>query len=115
MKPLLIFFALSSFLLVSACSLYSPTYFGDSYPSTATVQSYYSTKDINQPYKVIGHMTALTSTTESGQARTRQQVIEKAKTIGADGVVFSEIDVQRNQHTTDDFTIKVEVIKFKKL
>jgi len=113
MKPSLKFFALALFLLVSACSLYSPTYFGDTYSPTSTVQSYYSLKDIKQPYKVIGHMTALTSATESGQARTRQQVIEKAKKIGADGVVFSEINIQRNQHTTDDFTIKVEVIKFK--
>ena len=113
MKPLLSFCAITSFLVLSACSLYAPTYFGDSYAPTSNVQSYYSAKDIKQPYTVIGHMTALTSPTESGQIRTRQQVIEKAKTIGADAVVFSEIDVQRNQHTTDDFTIKVEVIKFK--
>jgi uncharacterized protein YbjQ (UPF0145 family) len=113
MKSFVQFFALSFFLLVSACSLYAPTYFGDTFPSTGNVQSFYSTKDIKQPYSVIGHMNVVTSTTQSGQARTKQQVIEKAKTIGADGVVFSEINRQRNQKTTDDFTIKVEVIKFK--
>jgi len=40
-------------------------------------------------------------------------VIKKAKEIGGDGVVFSALDRQVNQKTTDDYTVKVEVIKFK--
>jgi hypothetical protein len=58
-------------------------------------------------------MNASTGRSEDSQAQTRQMVIEKAKAIGGDGVVFSELNRQVNQHTTDDFTIKVEVIKFK--
>ncbi|WP_437918644.1 hypothetical protein [Sphingobacterium sp. LRF_L2] len=106
-------FILSSLvLLLSACSLYAPVYLGEKYSPTNSVQTFYSTKDIKQPYKVIGHMNAPTTSSASGQARTKQSVIEKAKKIGADAVVFSELDRQVNEKTTDDFSIKVEVIKF---
>jgi|GEM_PF-3412224 len=100
-------------LCVSACSMYSPTYFGSKYAPTNVVQTFYSTEDIKRPFEVIGHMNASTGRAESSQAKTRQLVIEKAKEIGGDGVVFSEINRQVNEKTTDDFTIKVEVVKFK--
>lgn len=101
-------------LCLSACSfLYVPTYFGSRYTPTTSVRSFYSAKDISRPFEVIGHMNASTGRSEDSQAQTRQMVIEKAKAIGGDGVVFSELNRQVNQHTTDDFTIKVEVIKFK--
>jgi hypothetical protein len=58
-------------------------------------------------------MNTTTGRSESSQATTRQMVLEKARQIGGDGVVFSELNRQVNQSTTDDFTIKVEVIKFK--
>jgi hypothetical protein len=106
-------FALGIILCLSSCALYSPAYFGSKYTPTTVVETFYSTKDINRPFEVIGHMNATTGRSESSQASTRQVVIAKAKEIGADGVVFSEINRQVNQSTTDDFTIKVEVIKFK--
>lgn len=98
---------------LAACSMYAPNYFGTKYSPTETVKSYYATKDIDRPFEVIGHMNARTGWSESSQERTRKQVIQKAKQIGADGVVFSELNRQVNEKTTDDFTIKVEVIKFK--
>jgi len=113
MKPVKTFLALSATLGLSACSLYSPTYFGSKYPPTEVVQVYYSTKDIDKPFEVIGHMNALTGYSESVQAKTKQIVIKKAKEIGGNGVVFSALDRQVNQKTTDDYTVKVEVIKFK--
>jgi len=105
--------ALGITLCLSACSLYAPTYFGSKFTPTTIVQSFYSTKDITRPFEVIGHMNASTGRSEYSQAKTRELVIEKAKQIGGDGVVFSELNKQVNQHTTDDFTIKVEVVKFK--
>jgi len=93
---------------LSACSIYEPNYFGSKYTPTETVKSYYSTKDIEKPYEVIGHMNIST-----GRSESRQAVIKKAKEIGADGVVFSELNRQVNRKITDDFTIKVEVIRFK--
>jgi hypothetical protein len=100
-------------LCLSACSTYSPTYFGSKYSATKNVQSFYSASDIKQPFEVIGHMNIATGRSESSQNKTRQVAIEKTKEIGGDGVIFSEINRQVNQHTTDDFTIKVDVIKFK--
>jgi uncharacterized protein YbjQ (UPF0145 family) len=58
-------------------------------------------------------MNASTGTSESSQNRTRKLVVEKAKQVGADAVVFSELSRQSHKETTDDFTIKVEVLKFK--
>jgi hypothetical protein len=113
MKTLNLTFALGIVMCLSACSMYSPTYFGSKYAPTETVQSYYSTKDIGRPFEVIGHMTAPTGRFEEDQAETRKLVIEKAKQIGGDGVVFSELFRHTHAETTDDFTIKVEVIKFK--
>jgi len=100
-------------LCLSACSMYSPTYFGSKYPATKHVQSFYASTDIKQPFEVIGHMNIATGRSEASQNKTRQVAIEKTKEIGGDGVVFSEINRQVNQHTTDDYTIKVDVIKFK--
>ena len=105
--------ALGVMLCLSACSLYAPTYFGTKHAPTTVVESFYSTKDITKPFEVIGHMTAVTGSSETSQAQTKREVLQKAKQIGADAVVFSEINQQVNQRTTDDFTIKVEVLKFK--
>ena len=113
MRALNLIIALGTILCLSACSLYAPTYFGSKYAPTEEVQSFYSNKDIDRPFEVIGHMTAPTGRSEESQARTRQLVIEKAKQIGGDGVVFSEIFRHPHEETTDDFTIKVEVVKFK--
>ena len=113
MKILSLTIAIGIVLCLSACSLNGPTYFGSKYVPTMTVESFYSNKDIDRPFEVIGHMTAPTGRSEESQATTRQLVIEKAKQIGGDGVVFSEIFRHPHEETTDDFTIKVEVIKFK--
>jgi len=106
-------FTLCIILCISACSMYSPAYFGSRYAPTKVVESFYATQDIRRPFEVIGHMNALTGRAESSQAKTRQLVIDKAKEIGGDGVVFSEINRQVNEKSTDDFTIKVVVVKFK--
>lgn len=98
---------------LSGCALYGPVYFGSKYAPTSAVESFYSTKSITKPFEIIGHMNASTGFSENSQTRTRQLVIEKAKAIGADGVVFSELTRQVNQHTTDDYMIQVDVIKFK--
>lgn len=99
-------------LFLSACAVSSPTYFGSKYPATTKITSFYSALDVKQPFKVIGHMNAVTGNSESGQEKTRKAVLKKAKEIGGDGVIFSEINRQVNRQTTDDYTVKVDVIKF---
>ncbi|RYG21108.1 MAG: hypothetical protein EOO07_03460 [Chitinophagaceae bacterium] len=113
MKPFNRMIAIGMALCLSACSLYSPTYFGAKHTPTSSVDIYYSTKNIDKPFEVIGHMNARTGFSESSQESTRRNVIEKAKEIGGDAVVFSEINRQVNENNTDNFTIKVEVLKYK--
>jgi hypothetical protein len=113
MKSLNLIVALGLSLPLSACSLYSPVYFGSKFAPTNVIEAYYSTKDIGKPFEIIGHMNASTGVSEYSQRRTKLSVIEKAKEIGADGVVFSELNRQVNKETTDDYSIQVDVIKFK--
>lgn len=58
-------------------------------------------------------MNARTGWSEYAQQQTRHQVTERAKQVGADAVIFSEINRQSHVETTDDFSIKVQVVKFK--
>lgn len=113
MKPLNFFYLGAITLFISACALYTPTYFGSTYPPTTTIQTFYSAQDIKQPFEVIGHMNARTGWSEYAQQQTRHQVTERAKQVGADAVIFSEINRQSHVETTDDFSIKVQVVKFK--
>lgn len=112
MKPYYLFGVLGIVLCLSACSLWSPTYFGTKYPVTNTVETFYSANDIKRPYKVIGHMVAPISRSASGQERTRLSLVEQAKKVGGDGLIFSDIRRQTNKETTDDFSIKAEVVIF---
>lgn len=100
-------------LCLSACSaMYGPTYFGSNYPVTDSVQTFYSAKDVKLPYKVIGHMVAPISNSESYQETVKRQLIEKAKKVGANGLIFSDIVRETHKTTIDDFSIKAEVIVF---
>ncbi|WP_443946249.1 hypothetical protein ACJVDH_03810 [Pedobacter sp. AW1-32] len=114
MKLTNLIYATGIAVCLSSCILSSPAYFGTTYSATTKVQTFYSTGDIKAPFEVIGHMNITTGSSQNGQERARASVIEKAKEIGADAVVFSDLNRQVNHKTTDDFTIKVEVIKFKK-
>jgi hypothetical protein len=114
MKPLLLFFP-GIALCISSCMIMSaPAYFGSRYTATNDVQVFYSLKDVKQPYEVIGHMNAPTGNAQSSNDETRDLVIQKAKEVGADAVIFSEVNRQTNHKTTDDLSVKVEVIKYLK-
>lgn len=114
MKPLKLFYLFGITLFASACSLsqYGPTYFGTEYTPTDTVQTFYSAKDIKEPFKVMGHMNATTGSSKASKNRTQELVIQRAKKAGADAVIFSEIERQSNDTTDDDLSVKVEVVKF---
>lgn len=52
--------------------------------------------------------------TSSGQDQDKVErlLIEKAKQVGANGLIFSDIIRETHQKTTDDFSIKAEAIVF---
>lgn len=58
-------------------------------------------------------MNILTGPSEGSQNGARKAAIEKTKEIGGDGIIFLEVNRQVNQNTTDDYTLKADVIKFK--
>lgn len=99
-------------LCLSACSLNRETYFGSKLPVTDSVQTFYSAKDVQKPYKVIGHMISPIGSSEGSQSTVKLRLIKKAKTVGANGLIFSDIVRQSHEKTTDDLTIKAEAIVF---
>lgn len=106
-------FSVSALVLgLSACSLYRETYFGSRLPATDSVQTFYAAKDIKQPYKVIGHMISPISSSEYDQENVKIRLINRAKQVGANALIFSDIVRQAHQKTTDDYSIKAEAIVF---
>lgn len=79
-------------LLLSACTALLPTYFGDKYPPTTTVDIYYSAHDVKPSYKVIGHL----SIPNVGQDAVKTKLTDYAKTIGADAVVILGTDATKD-------------------
>jgi uncharacterized protein YbjQ (UPF0145 family) len=112
MKPINLFCLTGIAICFSACSFTKETYFGAKYPPTDTVQTFYSAKDIKQPYKVIGHMIAPLSEYESEQERMKVRLIERAKKAGANALIFSDISRETHDETTDELSVKAEAIVF---
>ena len=81
---------LSMILFVTGCGgdNVDIDYLGDSYPPTSHVDVYFSEDDVTEGYLVIGHATADGGTTEALQ----EELIEKARESGADGIIFEGFD-----------------------
>lgn len=84
-------------------------YLGDTLPATTSVKVYYDAKDVKEGYKVIGHLAQTVSGT-SNLEPAKEKIIEKAKSIGADGVIFQPILAKPG--SSNDETINAEAIKF---
>ena len=96
-------------LLLSSCA--SVLYLGDTLPATNSVRVYYDPKDVKQEYKVIGHLAQSVSGSSNMEA-VKTKIIEKAKSIGADGVIFHQIFAKPG--SSNDETINADAIKFDK-
>lgn len=103
------FFILFS-LSISSCG---PTihYLGESYDSSQSVEVYYEAKQIKKEYKVIGRMTN-DKIFEYDTEVIRKKMIEKAKQVGADGIIFSDLSVEKDNKQDDRIAVKAELIKF---
>lgn len=95
------------FILVSCAGV---LYLGDTLPATTSVKVYYDAKDVKQDYRVIGHLAQTISGTPKMDA-IKEKVIEKAKSIGADGVIFLQINAKPGS-SNDAETINADAIKF---
>ena len=92
-------------LLLSACGIITPTYFGDKYPPTTTVDIYYSAHDVKPAYKVIGHLTIQ----NIGQETVKTKLTDYAKTIGADAVVILGTDATKDNQAA---VVNADAIKY---
>jgi hypothetical protein len=97
-----------SFLLSSCAGV---LYLGDTLPATTSVNVYYDAKDVKQSYKVIGHL-AVTESGSTDLESVKTKMIEKAKSIGADGIIFLEILAKPG--SSNDGSINADAIKFDK-
>jgi len=90
--------------LLSACAII-PTYFGDKYPPTSSVDLYYSAHDVKQSYKVIGHL----AIQNIGQDEVKTRLTNYAKTIGADAVVILGTDATKDNQAA---VVNADALKY---
>ena len=103
MKTLKLYHLIIAFsLFLAACS--PITYVGDTYPATPKADVYYDAKDVKQDYKVIGHL-SMEFTNNSDLIKSK--LSEKAKLLGADGIII----LQTTGHD-DKETVKADAIKY---
>jgi len=106
-----ILFTLAAALLLTSCG---PTiyYLGEEYGRTRVVQVFYDEHRIVEPYTVIGRMTHDQKKRYEPE-QIKKQMIRKAKKMGADALVFSDLAVDRMQHEREDrVVVKAKLIKF---
>lgn len=99
-------------LLFVLASCAGVLYLGDTLPATTSVKVYYDAKDVKQDYKVIGHLAQTISGTPK-MDEIKEKIIEKAKAIGADGVIFLQI-IAKPGSSNDAETINADAIRFDK-
>lgn len=99
--------------LLTSCTLIKPGihYLGDTFVPTDTVQVYYNEKDIRQPYRIMGKMTN-DLLADFKVEKVKSTMIEKAKQVGADGILFSDVGVERDIKNAARVAVKAELIKF---
>lgn len=101
------FLLILSILVFVGCGIVQPTYFGDKLPPTSSVDLFYSTHDVKQPYKVIGHLTI----PNIGQEAVKAKLIEYGKTIGADAIVITGNTVDTGGKTGSDI-VNADALKY---
>jgi hypothetical protein len=96
-------------LLLSSCLTLKPTYFGDKFPATTSVDIFYSAHDVKQAYKVIGHLTIA----NIGQDSVKSKFVAFAKTIGADAIVITGNTVDTGGKTGSDI-VNADALRYDK-
>jgi hypothetical protein len=79
-------------LLLSSCAV-PINYIGDRLTPTSSVEIFYSTHDVKKEYKVIGHFTCVNNL---DQEDVKAQLINYARTVGADAIVITGTDATKD-------------------
>ena len=97
MKTSKIMFAavLSAMAFMTSCA--TTSYIGDTLTPSQQIDVYYAAKDVKREYKVMGHISAATTISENDA---KARIIEKAKAVGADGVIIIGLDFTGGKDST---------------
>src|SRR3569833_870009 len=99
-----------SIVFLAASAALQPTYFGDKFPATKSVDLFYSAHDVKQPYKVIGH---LTIPNIMKQDSIKSRLTAYGKTIGADAIVITGNTVNNGGKSASD-VVNADALKYEK-
>jgi len=88
-------------LTIFSCSTIE--YLGETYTPSPSIEIFYDTKLVKKPYKIIGRMSELTLWVD----KVKDEMIKKAKTVGGDGVIFTDLTEDSN-----GVIIKAEVFRY---
>lgn len=97
---------LLTMVLFSSC-FSTALYIGETMPATTKIDVYYAAKDVKREYTVTGHISAPQGVDETDA---KLQIIEKAKSVGADGVIVLGLDFTGGKDSTPFY--KAEAIKY---
>ena len=86
-------------------------YLGESYEPSSDIEVFYDAKDIKREYKVIGKM-ANDKAKDYDVEVVKAKMIEKAKQVGGDGIIFTDVGVERSDTEGDRLAIKANLIKY---
>ena len=101
------FIALAICLLLSACRVIEPDYFGEKYPPTTNVDIFYSAHDVKEDFKVIGHM----NLANFGQDSVKSKFVRYAQKIGADAIVITGNTVNTGAKSSSD-VVNADALKY---
>ena len=108
-KILVILFCL---VLLSCSSTLTIHYIGESYPASAAVEVYYEAKEVKKEYTVMGRMTN-DKYAQYDLERVKNKMLEKAKSVGADAVIFYDLSAEAMESLGDGLAVKAQAIKYK--
>lgn len=86
-------------------------YLGDSLSPTTQVDLYYDAYEVKKEYKVIGRMTN-DQFSAYNVKMIKKQMIKKAKKVGADGIIFSDLRLENNHIEGNALAVRAELIKY---
>ena len=98
-------------LVLLSCSGPTIHYLGESYGPSASVEVYYDAKEVKKEYKVMGRMTN-DKFMEYDIELIKKKMIEKAKLVGADAVIFYDLSAEEIERVGDGISVKAQLIKY---
>ncbi len=97
------------FFRMATCTV--PVYYlGEEFEASPSIEVYYSYTDVSAPYRVIGKLTH--STSSNRPERIKEAMIERAKAVGADAIIFTDMDMMQTGESDEGPSVKAELIRY---